>query len=76
VNPTVAKQNYGSPRTYSTPARLASAIMRSGAKAASVDEAKRLVRVEWPAGIVEYRYDRAGNVDPQLAWDMDPERVS
>lgn len=71
---TVAKQNAGSPRTYGTVSRLSSALMRVGARAVQVhfEGGKSSVTVEWPEGEVTYPMDRHGNVDPQLAWDMDP----
>jgi len=70
---TVAKKNLGSARTYSTIGRLASAIMKAGALEVDVhhERGNSHVRVQWPEGAVTYPMDADGNVDQQLAWDME-----
>lgn len=69
---TVAKQNLGSPRRFTTWARLARAIRAAGAEEVTIE--RGVIYAVWPAGTEAYIVDREGNVDPQLAWDLEPNK--
>ena len=68
----VAKQNIGSPRTFTRPNALAGALRKAGARDVSFRPDNSIV-VEWPVvGEVVYKVDAEGRVDEQLAWDLEP----
>lgn len=69
VTYTVAKQNAGTPKVYSTGGRLISAVRKAGALDAEFT--KTGLEVRWPEGRVTYPVDKNGVLDPQLAWDME-----
>lgn len=68
----VAKQNIGSPRTYKTAAALERALIKAGAHRITWGEpGDNALYVEWDEGVVDYAIDEQGNIDQQLAWDME-----
>jgi hypothetical protein len=66
---TIAKQNIGSPRTYKTQAALERALVKAGAHRMKFDHG--FIHIEWREGVISYAVDEQGNVDQQLAWDME-----
>ena len=66
---TIAKENIGTPRTFKTEGALERALARAGAKGVEIHQ--NFVRVDWPEGEVRYRMDPEGNIDQQLAWDIE-----
>lgn len=65
----VAKQNLGSARTFETASRFTTALKRAGAITVQIRPSSIYVR--WPEGDTTYTVDKEGNVDYQLAWDME-----
>lgn len=67
----VCKINVGTPHCYTTEHGLTRALKRFGA--AAVEVKPQAIDVRWDNGqTVTYAVDENGNVDPQLAWDMEP----
>lgn len=69
---TVGKLNIGVPRVFKTREGLERALRRAGAHRITWGEpGDSAVYVEWKEGVVDYAIDDKGNIDQQLAWDME-----
>lgn len=69
---TIAKKNIGSPRKFKTREGLERAVREAGATEVSFSHDNLALCVCWPDGLKSYAIDNDGNLDPQLAWDLEP----